>query len=411
MNRFKRAMTSQNIIPFYENSVNLLCGTTNGGKTTFLINVMKHRHLYFSCNIKGLIVIMCNPVVDGDIYKTLETDAFSVDIVYLDTFDVTEHLKENFVVIFEDVSLVSPIIFDVINVYTHHLNLSSVFIVCQSIFKDKFRELLSMTHNLIFSFHGANGVRVAKYINHYFCAGDDLKKYLTDITNLSSKLNALVLLQLNALAKQKGPQYFAIVGIENLYKQKHDHLTLVFPQLGLDEQAYQTMYSENETELEDVDADTFPSNTYVLVPIKNVKKKALSKNGQQQQHASLTTVEEKWNYLNENLKEEILNMFTHTKKQKPALLIASKMLKTKDFSFSKDGSRVMIKNKPATEISTIDFLDLAARPSFPNEPPKPKQAIYALFVKTLLQHGAPESIIKNKSLFFKTKKNVYNKRM
>ena len=409
-NRFQAEMSSQNVVPFYANSVNLLCSTTNGGKTTFLINVMKHRDSYFSCKIKGLIVVMCNPVVDGDIYKALETDDFEVNIVYLDNFDMTEHLKENFVLIFEDVSLVSQIIFDVINVYTHHLNLSSVFVVCQSIFKDKFRELLSMTHNLIFSFHGANGVRVAKYINHYFCAGDNLKKYLTNITNLSSKLNALVLLQLNAMAKENRPNYFAIVGIENLYKEGEDHLTLVFPQLGPVEQVYHTMYDENETELDNVDAENFPSNTYVLVPMKNVKKKS-SSGSDGTGNRSMTTVEQKWNYLNENLKEEILNMFTHTKKQKPALLIASKMLKTKDFSFSKDGSRVMIKEKPATEISTIDFLDLASRPSFPNEPPKPKQAIYALFVKKLLEHGAPESIIKNKSLFFKTKKNVYNKRM
>ena len=101
-------------------------------------------------------------------------------------------------------------------------------------------------------------------------------------------------------------------------------------------------------------------------------------------------------------------MFTQTKKQKPALLIASKMLKNKDFSFSKDGGRVMIKNKPATEISTIDFLDLASRPSFPNEPPKPKQGLYTLYVKKLIENGAPESIIKNKSLLVKTpKRNLY----
>ena len=401
MKTFRLEMTSQDFVPFYSNSVNILCSTTNGGKTTFLVNVLKNRTAYFSCDVQGVIVVMCNSVVEGDVYKELETDDFEVQVLYLDTFEV-EHLKENYVIIFEDVSIVSQIIFDVINVYTHHLNLSSVFVVCQSIFKDKFRDLLSLAHNLIFSFSGANGVRLAKYINHYFLAGDELKKYLMEITNLSSKLNSLVLLQLNAMAKKDVPKYFAIVGIENLYKDHGSNLTLVFPQLGT-EQLYSAMFEDNETELENFDSDTFPSNAFVLVPIKNVKKKS-------EQTKGTTTVEQKWNYLNENLKEEILNTFTHTKKQKPALLIAAKMLKNKDFSFSKDGSQVMIKDKPSTQISTIDFLDLASRPSFPNEPPKPKQAIYALFVKKLVENGTPESIIKNKSLFYKPKKILYKKK-
>jgi hypothetical protein len=93
-------------------------------------------------------------------------------------------------------------------VYTHHLNLNSVFIVCQSVFKDKFRELLSLVHNIIFSFNGANGVRLAKYINNYFCASDDLKKYMNEITNISSKLNSLVLLQLNAIARSDHAKFY-----------------------------------------------------------------------------------------------------------------------------------------------------------------------------------------------------------
>jgi hypothetical protein len=402
MKRLDREMTSNNFVPFYANSVNLLSSTTNGGKTTFLLNVLKHREIYFSCPVEGVIVVMCNPVVEGDVYKDLETDHFPIEIVYFENFEA-DHLKENFVVIFEDVSIVSQIIFDVINVYTHHLNLSSVFVVCQSVFKDKFKELLSITHNVIFSFSGANGVRLAKYINHYFCAGDDLKKYLTEITNLSSTLNSLVLLQINPIARKDRPTYYAIVGIENLYKDDDEHLTLVFPQLG-SEIMYKTMYEDNETELENVDGESFPNNTFVLVPMKNVKKKTNSS------EKSPTSVEQKWQYLNENLKEEILNMFTHTKKQRPALLIASKMLKNKDFSFSKDGSQVMIKSKPNTQISTLDFLDLASRPSFPNEPPKPKQNVYSQFARKLIENGAPESIIKNKALLYKPKKMLYKKK-
>lgn len=396
MKTFVHKMTSQELFPFFLNSVNLLASSTNSGKTSFLVHIIKNRQSYFSSSVSGLLVVLCNPVVDGHLYKELESDDFPVDIVYLENFE-PENIQENFVIIFEDVSILPQVILDTINVYTHHLNLNSVFIVCQSVFKDKFRELLSLVHNIIFSFNGANGVRLAKYINNYFCASDDLKKYMNEITNISSKLNCLVLLQLNAIARSDHAKFLAIVGIENLYTDKPFNFALVFPQLG-SEDSFKKMSDGNETEVEDFEPETYPHNAFVLVPMKNVRKKSKAN--------PITTEEEKWNFLNENLKEEIVNMFAQTKKQKPALLIASKMLKNKEFSFSKDGLQVMIKNKPSTLISTLDFLDLVSRPSFPNEPQKPKHAIFCLFVKKLMENGTPESIIRNKSLLLPSKQTV-----
>jgi hypothetical protein len=64
----------------------------------------------------------------------------------------------------------------------------------------------------------------------------------------------------------------------------------------------------------------------------------------------------------------------------------------------------MLKDKPNTQIATIDFLDVAARPAIPNEPQKAKHAIFVMFVKSLLQHGAPESVIKNKTLMYPAQK-------
>jgi hypothetical protein len=79
------------------------------------------------------------------------------------------------------------------------------------------------------------------------------------------------------------------------------------------------------------------------------------------------------------------------------------MLRYSDFSFSSDGSVVMLKGNPKTSVPLLDFLQVAARPSVPNENPNP---IFFLFVKTLLRRGAPTSMILNKALLSKNKNSV-----
>ena len=381
----------QDYIPFVPNSVNILTASTNSGKTTFLINTLKHLQCYYTGQVEGVIVVLCNPCVDGDIYKQLESDIFAVDIEYSETFE-PESLKENYVLIFEDVSILSPIIFECCNVKAHHLNLASIFIVVQSAL-DQFKPLLSVAQNIIFSYIGVNGVRLSKYINKYNTAGQDLKDYLNHITLNSAKFNSLLLLQLNQIARSDQPNFFAIAGVDNMYKNNHNNPTLVFPQLNK-QQDYENAYDDNEAEI-DVDPSTLPQDAYILVPVKNVKKRSQQSKGE-------TSQEKKWNDLNEILKHEIqLNM--KLKKQQPALQIVSKMLRYSDFSFSEDGSLVMIKGHPKTSVPLLDFLQVAARPAVPNEKPNP---IFLLFAKTLMQRGAPTSMILNKSLLFKNKNTV-----
>lgn len=387
--------------PFFLNSVNVISTHTNGGKTSFLLNIIKHRHLYFPTTVQGVVVVLCNNFIEGNNYKELETNEFEVQVVYLDNFDV-ELLKENFVLIFEDVSVLSQIIVDCVNIHVHHLNLASAFIVCQSVFYDKFRNLLSTCHNIIFSYSGSNGIRLLKYIVHYFCASEELKSYLSEICSISLLINTFVLLQLNQTARIDQPDYFAVVGIENLFKENDlSHFpTLIFPQLNKKD-IFVKMYDDNESEIDDFDATKYPSSAYILVPVKNVKKRTTSL------PTTKTSMESKWNNLNKSIREEIVTSNFKHKKQLQAFAIVSKMLKNSDFLFSKDGTKVQIKDMPKTLVPIIDFLDVAARASAPNEVPNP---IFVLFVKTMRNKGAPLSIIKNKSLLYKMNKNK-NKQM
>jgi len=390
--------------PFFEHSVNVISSHTNGGKTTFLLNLLKHRSSYFppSVDIQGAIVVLCNNFIDGDVYKQLETDTFSVECVYLDNFEV-ELLKENYILIFEDVCVLSQIIVDCVNVHVHHLNIASAFVVCQSVFYDKFRTLLSTCHNILFSYSGSNGIRLFKYIIHYFCATDELKSYLDAICSLSGLSNTFILLQLNQTAKLEQPDYFAIVGIENLYKNDPVHYpALVFPQLSK-KNAFVKMYAENEAEYKEFDSSKFPADAYVLVPVKNIKRKNAPSGPSEK-----PSQESKWNELNKRIREEIVTSNFKHKKQLQAFAIAAKMLKNSDFLFSKDGTKVQIKDMPKTLVPIIDFLDVAARASAPNEVPNP---IFVQFVKTMRNKGAPLSIIKNKSLLYKMNKKYVAKKM
>jgi len=396
--------------PFFVNSVNVISTHTNGGKTSFLINIIKHRHLYFPTTVKGVLVVLCNNFIEGNNYKELETDNFEVQVVYLDNFEL-ELLQEHYILIFEDVSVLSQVIVDCVNIHVHHLNLASAFIVCQSVFYDKFRNLLSTCHNIIFSYSGSNGIRLFKYIVHYFCASDELKSYLSEICSISSVTNTFVLLQLNQTARTDQPDYFAIVGIENLSKENdldfsHAPPILVFPQLNK-KQTFKQMYDDNEAEVDDFDSTKYPSNAYVLVPVKNVKRRKPG-GGSGASAAATTTLESKWNSLNKSIREEIVTSNFKHKKQLQAFAIVSKMLKNSDFLFSKDGTKVQIKDMPKTLVPIIDFLDVAARASAPNEVPNP---IFVLFVKAMRNKGAPLSIIKNKSLLYKMLNKNQNKKM
>jgi hypothetical protein len=198
---------------------------------------------------------------------------------------------------------------------------------------------------------------------------------------------------LNQIARADQPNFYAIVGIDNMYKNNLENPTLVFPQLNK-QQEYIDAYDDNETEVK-IDPSNLPQDAYILVPVKNVKKRS-------ERSKEETSSEKKWNDLNEILKQEIqLNM--KLKKQQPALQIVSRMLRYSDFSFSSDGSVVMLKGNPKTSVPLLDFLQVAARPSVPNENPNP---IFFLFVKTLLRRGAPTSMILNKALLSKNKNSV-----
>ena len=145
--------------PFFNNSVNLLSSATSSGKTFFLCKILENRDICFTTPVTRAVVVLCNPLVDGSVYKNLETDNFQVEIVYLDSFSI-DLLNERDILIFEDIGTVTKDITECINVVTHHFNLTSLFLVCQSILSSEdFKTLLSLSHRIFIYLSGSAGFK------------------------------------------------------------------------------------------------------------------------------------------------------------------------------------------------------------------------------------------------------------
>lgn len=390
--------TDPYFIPFYPQSVNVISGSTNSGKTTLLLNIIKHRLYCFVRPFSKVIVVLCNPKVDGSSYLDLADDTLNIEICYLDEFSPGEHLTENAVLIFEDVYALTKDILECVNVNAHHLDLASLFIVCQSIFgEEDFKTLLSLAHRIFIYFSGTGGTKLAQYIRQYFFVNSDIKDYFKQIISFAERNKSIVLFELNEIARKDKPHFLAISGFEHFFdqetmnrKQNFQNNSIVFPHLHK-QHLYEEEFGDNETEVEGIDPATLPKGSYLLVKAENVTQKKKEQKLSKEEEPDCA---KDWKMVNDIIQEDIESALKF-QKQQLAKNLAKSMLNSKHFCISKDGKTVMIKDQPKTATSLLDFLNTATRSSGPNEIPDPK---FVLFTKFLLQSKTPMFYFKNKSL-------------
>lgn len=398
--------TDPYLVPFFPHSVNVICSATNSGKTTLLINILKHRNFCFVRPVEKAIVVLCNPQVTGEPYLQLADSSFEIEIIYLEEFSPKEHLSPNVVLIFEDVPSLTKDILDCINVFAHHLNLASLFIVCQSIFaEDEFKLLLSLAHRIFIYFSGTGGTKLAQHIRQFFFVNAELKEYFKTIISYAERNKNIVLFELNEIARKDKPHFLAISGFENIFNQESDDdddddtesdimpskkPTIIFPHLHKQNQ-YDELFEDNETEVEGIDPATLPRGSYLLVKAENVTSKKAKK---KHQALNETDCEKDWKIVDGIIQDEIETGLPYNKRQL-AKNLAKAILNSRFFCVTKEGKSIMIKNQPKTEAILIDFLITATRSSGPNEVPNPK---YVVFTKYLFLSKTAQSHFKNKSL-------------
>jgi hypothetical protein len=395
--------TDQYLVPFFPHSVNVICSATNSGKTTLLINILKHKEFCFVQPIQKAIIVLCNPQVSGEPYLELADDSLDIEVIYLEEFSPKDHLSSNVALIFEDVSSLTKDILDCINVFAHHLNLASLFIVCQSIFaEEEFKLLLSLAHRIFIYFSGTGGTKLAQHIRQFFFVNAELKEYFKTIISYAERNKNIVLFELNEIARKDKPHFLAISGFENIFNQTSDNNdsgdesnsitkpTVIFPHLHK-QHKYETMFHDNETEIEGIDPATLPRGSYLLVKAENVTSKKTKK---QNQMLNETDCEKDWKVVNDVISSDIETGLLYAKQQK-AKNLAKSILNSKFFCITDKGKAIMIKDQPKTKAPLLDFLNAATRSNGPNEV---SDIRFVIFTKYLLKSLTPQSHFKNKAL-------------
>jgi hypothetical protein len=395
--------TDQYLVPFFPHSVNVICSATNSGKTTLLINILKHKEFCFVKPIQKAIIVLCNPQVSGEPYLELADDSLDIEVIYLEEFSPKDHLSSNVALIFEDVPSLTKDILDCINVFAHHLNLASLFIVCQSIFaEEEFKLLLSLAHRIFIYFSGTGGTKLAQHIRQFFFVNAELKEYFKTIISYAERNKNIVLFELNEIARKDKPHFLAISGFENIFNQTSDNNdsgdesnsitkpTVIFPHLHK-QHKYETMFHDNETEIEGIDPATLPRGSYLLVKAENVTSKKTKK---QNQMLNETDCEKDWKVVNDVISSDIETGLLYAKQQK-AKNLAKSILNSKFFCITDKGKAIMIKDQPKTKAPLLDFLNAATRSNGPNEV---SDIRFVIFTKYLLKSLTPQSHFKNKAL-------------
>jgi hypothetical protein len=442
---------SRDFQPFKRNSVNLIAAPTNTGKSYLIAYLIRHRRIYFPGNPVGRVVyVYCNSssartllypppqpptpppspppaafsLEEEEEEETRveeeESQQEDVEFVHLCLEDFTSpetFLREQDLVVFEDVHFVHPSIELTIDVYTHHLNLCSTFIICQALLdkekKTRLSPLLSLVHNVLLLFSSNAVARYFKYIVTYFFHDDDTRLYLKQILSFGQRFKQAAWLEVNSIASRPS-KHLAVTALNRLADEENPHC-FVHPQLF----ATDELERRQANCFVHMDSDELahaPPNTFVLVPAKNVIKRTKAEaraaaeeddSGAGPGGSHKCAEEEKWDQVNEIIENRIEGIFDHAKWRK-AKNLAVDILSNPELCVSDDGKWLMMhqqgdrgkgKGKTGTHpISLMDFLLQCTKQQGPNENPSEKILLYRKFVKILLSNSTPAELIKNRGL-------------
>ena len=391
---------------FARQSINLLTGSSNSGKTQLLLSILKNRQLFFPAGAaKNVIYVHCNfKNRDAPMENPFEDELdLPVDIFNLYDVNLTALLNPGAVVILEDVVDLTPEIKHMLTYATHHHDVT-LFMVTQGLLKSELFRALYQVHNLILNFGNTATVNLGRLIVKQFFMDRETKDYLLDVFGLSHKHRMTVVLKLNEVAS--APEaYKNVLLFANIDQLCHSNepYCLVYPRIGTE-----GVFEESMNFGPEVKEDTF-----VVVKAQHVRKKRKrgeeSEAEEDEETASAskrstkkkeeTEEEERWNDMYQTVVEQVRLAFKPNK-WSSVIFLLKEILRVKKFILSskEDGFRsLLIKGKKKLRISLIDFLSVLSRRSYPNEDDS-KFAVFLPFVRLLLANRIPLSFIKNAKL-------------
>jgi len=373
---------------FPRKSVHVFCSSSNSGKTTLIVNILKHRDTFFESEyVQKVLYVNCNRLNSHTkVENPFESfsELLNVEACALEDLDHSgDSLTSGTLVILDDVVSVNERVNYLATYGANHLDLI-VFVVVQSCLSSKLYQLLYKCHTITLAFTNSSSTRLALYILSQFFLSQSKKALLKDIYKRAEQHRWVLTLKLNTVASAS-EVYKTVLCFGNLAQlfSEVSSYCIVFLEPG------ETLDSHSMELGTEVNRDS----DYLLVEAKHVKS-ADSVPGSSE---SATCVDKsRWEQLNSFLVDEINFAFPFNKRS-AAIAILKEVLRVREFCVSSDYRTLMIKNKKKVRISIIDFLTVCLRRSGPAENLQ-KFAPYVPFVKILLRKNIPISYLKNSTL-------------
>jgi predicted ATPase len=396
--------------PFPRASVNLITCASNSGKTHLLQKIFHSPGAFIEdhASIRRIIYINCNKRDIGFIHPwqqdPLDKGAFELVALGIEQLSEFEEVVEHGdAVILDDLLTLSEAVHHLINYGSHHYNLT-VFIVTQSCLASPLYSLVSSVHNIVLFFKNSSTSRLAHHLLHQFFHCSETKKYLQRIFAQAERDKCILVLKINCVATS--PRHKAILAyshIERLFEGTSLPHCQVYPELG-----YRDAIME-ETSLQKIKvpaklAASLGSDTFLLVPAKNVLIEAPEEEEKDAKKEAAACPQREWEEMVEFLENEIESSFPF-KRWMHAKNLLKELLRCSDLCISADYRLCFIKTKSAMSsppkhkhFSIVDFLNLATRHSAPGEMASQKILDFVPLVRMLLAHAIPHTYIQNKML-------------
>lgn len=432
-------------LPFPKETSTLLVSVSNGGKSYFLCKILQHADVFFEKPISKVYIVNHNKnVVFYDLKNNgapptenevpLKWPLPPVEEYLLGEFNIINDAEPDSVVVFEDIQFVSNELLDTINLACHHKHLAHVFVVAQSVLGGTIFKLLSLVHRVVLFTSSGGIARLANYITQHFTSCTESKQYLKHILS-KTKRNPFSTLQIEINSHQ--PHYLAITNLLGLVSKTTGYC-LVYPKPG-----YADLYREASNKIQGMsiewdnpqllasalateeavvdggaDAAEAPEPTgYFIIHPAQIKKivqqgpttftgGAAASGAAADDDSCLDNVNNDGQQgAAHRVKTFLLtNIDNLLKKQhhQVAKGLANELLANPDFCISLDGKRIKLKHSEDEQaVSTIDYIATASRPSGPSEQPNVHHKLFVALTESLLNNGAPRTLIKNKLLLLK----------
>lgn len=409
-------------VPFPRQSVSLVTGVTNAGKTRFVCGLVLRSEVFFEAPVARVIFVSVDETTQPTEHLAVADPAAPLPEIefYLYSDFSSDLLRENDLVVFDDVRGPNPHVDRVVDVQAHHTRLAAVFIVTHSLIRSSLFGLLYHCHRLIVV--GANGshLTLLDQLKNRFLADPESRARLLEILlhlerSGTSRTLSVELSPVRAFDPRLAP-LLAFCDVERLATHGY---CLLFPKPCLaDKFAAEPPGMEG---ISDALAERFPydsasqlpPHTFVAVSADSVVRGRAAKRPEALEPGELECADrgkDEWDSLNVDMLQAIGRSHPPGAKRAQVEAVFAEILSCRSVCIARSGRHFFLRRDPLnTQCSLLDFLGEVTRHNSPAElqllkgrgrkrqlARGPHAEKYARIVRKLIDNGARAQLFTNK---------------